>query len=144
MLNELLNILDRLSLEDNLYWSTLCPTDSKHEKVEVWWERKNKPTPWRIKTAHHDQVYRSDDLEAAFSQLSIDQLAFEQKLSINILSQAVYADTLIQNVREVLGNDVVDRSIVATQTFLNTIKLHAAKLSDKPIRTPQAQLRLLK
>ena len=135
----LLAFIDQLSLDDKLYWR-LARADALGE-VEVSWERHVQPSPWRwraIATPIADWTpVEAQALRAALAAAGVDTAYLDRHIGASVLTQAVYADMVLEAVRNLFGADVVARSIDDTKAFLEALSVTARALTQQAA-APQA------
>jgi hypothetical protein len=124
-LSGVLNFIDQICLEDEFY----CVIESLNakSKFELQWQRKNATQPWRVRSFgssnwHH---IKTIDLPDLLMNESIDSEKFYHELSSFLLTQAVYARTLVKGVDDIYGKERVDEAEKATQLFIEKIKAMA-------------------
>jgi|GEM_PF-1719772 len=125
-LSGVLSFIDQICLEDEFY----CVVESTNakSKYELQWQRKNANQPWRLRSFgsanwHH---VKTAELPEILINEGIDADKFYHELSSFLLTQAVYARTLVKGVEDIFGKERVDEAEKATQLFIEKIKTMAA------------------
>jgi hypothetical protein len=145
-MDKLLNFIDHLCLDDQLYWKVPLIVSGAGE-AEVRWQRDAKPLPWTVRVgdgAFHKDV-RSADLVATLAAAGIDQDNLENQLGASILTQAAFASMVTDGAVAIFGRDVVERSVSDTKDFLQAVSKAASEFAAKPeLPPPSSRLRLVR
>jgi hypothetical protein len=134
-LRKLLDFIDRLAVDDRHYWRVpLAGADAEappeagpfaaDAAAEIMWEAGAGRTPWRARLVGED-VWRPVDaagLEAVLAAMGVDLASFQRQLEASILTQAAFAEVVLDTARELLGGDAVTRGIAETRAFLGAIE----------------------
>lgn len=126
----LLAFVDRLSLDEKLYWRV--PFAESAVEAEILWTRAKQPTSWTIKAGGIERTVRTEELPALMAELRIDAAVFERQLGVTVLTQACFADLVRRSAVELFGEEAVEKSIADTKAFLDQVGETAAKLTKAP------------
>jgi hypothetical protein len=128
-MDKLLEFIDRLCLDEKLYWHV--PSRAGGGDAEVAWERAAKPQAWRVKPAGHNawMPIAAEALAATLERHDLDMGAFRRQVGASIMTQAVFADMVLQGANELFGEDVVRQSVEDTRAFLTTLAEAAATIT---------------
>ncbi len=129
-LSSLLVFVDRLSLDEKLYWRV--PVAESAVEVEILWTRAKLPASWTIKGAGAERTVDTVGMAALLAELRIDGAAFERQLGVTVLTQACFADLVRRSAVELFGEKAVEKSIADTKAFLDQVGETAAKLAKAP------------
>lgn len=120
-LYELLEFIETLSIDEQLYWQ--IATNSDENQIEVMWKKNNLKCPWRIRCKgsknwtelHKDQlVGELDNWDADIGQL-------EKSIGVSVMTQAVFADQIVQGACQLFGSEAVQAGIQDARLFLDSI-----------------------
>jgi hypothetical protein len=132
-LSALLEFFDRICLEDSLYF--VVPDVYGKNSYELQWDRKASIQNWRIRKLGNNNWHHASAANIAdiIHLEKIDVAKLISELSTNLLTQAVFARTLLKGVEELLGKDKIDEAEKQTQIFIDQIKSIAASHTDSGI-----------
>ena len=87
---------------------------------------KKQAKPWRVwfklSEAASKQECSRDFLPSVLDGFKVSQLQFRQELAGKLLLEAAYADEMIRNVKNLLGEEALRESIMSTQRFMDGLK----------------------
>lgn len=145
-MDKLLEFLDRLCIDEKLYWRV--PYADENGTAEISWRRDGRPETWSIRErgAETSCSLRAAELPETLKLLGIDISAFEKQLGASILTQAVFADMVLEGAIRLFGSEVVSRSINDTREFLAMVSDAAARMTKvAPLApTPRRQAPVLR
>lgn len=126
MLVQLLDFINDLSIDEKLYWR-VANAHHKSEGFEITWRRSDRPKPWNIrkKNTETGQAYDTAEFAQIVQLAGVDLEDFERQLGVSILTQAVFADMVMQSAVKLFGAEVVHRSIHDTRAFMSQVSLLA-------------------
>jgi hypothetical protein len=133
---EMLSFIETLSLDDRLYWE-VGSTKGKL-RFEIMWQKDSSPNPWRIRPKGSDQwtELNSSGLIKKLNQWDACTDQFERQVGASIMTQAVFADQVIQGATKLFGEDAVQQGIEDARQFLqavaNSIKEQTSPQAPKP------------
>lgn len=122
MLMQLLDFINNLSIDEKLYWR-VANAKSKTDGFEITWRRSDRPKPWYLRNKHAEsgQAYDTGEFAQALALAGVDLEDFERQLGVSILTQAVFADLVMQSAVQLFGSEVVHRSIQDTRAFMSQV-----------------------
>lgn len=129
-MNKLLEFIDRLCLDEKLYWR--IPMLAKGGHCEVQWRRDARPAAWSIRVVGNEQWahFAKGEMPRAVEQFQIDPFAFERQVGASILTQAVFADMVMEGAVDLFGQEAVRRSIADTRSFLSGVSDAAKRMTN--------------
>ncbi len=129
-LNQLLEFFDRICLEDSLYF--VVPDAYGRISYELQWDRKSTVHNWRIRRLGNNNWHHAStkDIADIIHLEKIDVAKLVVELSTNLLTQAVFARTLLKGVEELLGKERVDEAEKQTQIFIDQLRTMAANHTE--------------
>ncbi|MFW7379603.1 MAG: hypothetical protein ACOH5I_12390 [Oligoflexus sp.] len=129
-MQNLLKFLDYAGIDPKLYWRTKS-IDGEQE-FEIQW-RRDQDLSWRFRRSGDLfwQMCKTDDLITALQQISIDVPAFESKLRYTILQQVAFADKIVREAQQILGEEAVDQAIRDNQRFLQQLEDVILQMTNK-------------
>jgi hypothetical protein len=142
MLGQLLDFINNLSIDEKLYWRVSSATD-KHTGYEIFWRRAERPRPWSLKRkgAETAEAFATKDFAQALADAGVDTDDLERQLGVSVLTQAVFADMVMQAAMKLFGAEVVTRSINDTRAFLASVsemaQMHAGGKPSPASPAPQ-------
>jgi hypothetical protein len=142
MLGQLLEFINNLSIDEKLYWRVTSATD-KQAGHEIFWRRAERPKPWSLKRKGEAtaEAFATKDFAQALADAGVDTDDFERQLGVSVLTQAVFADMVLQAAMKLFGAEVVTRSINDTRAFLASVsemaQTHAGSKPGTPSPAPQ-------
>lgn len=151
MLANLLEFINTLSIDEKLYWR-VASANSKEAGFEITWRRGDRPKPWSLmhKGNGTTNSYCGKEFEHALKSAGVDLDDFERQIGVSALTQAVFADMVLQSAIQLFGAEVVTRSINDTRAFLAQVSemahQHAGTRSQSPAgvrATHRPRLRLV-
>lgn len=127
--DQLLDFLDHLCLDETLYWR--IPLGGKDGSLELAWKRTQKPNAWSVRKPGEDAwtFYDAAGFLAALPTLGVDRDALDRQLGASILTQAVFADMVMEGAVKIFGSDAVQRSIKDTRDFLQSVSDAATRMT---------------
>ena len=128
-MDKLLEFIDRLCLDEKLYWRV--PYVGRDGSAEIVWRRDAKPHSWSVREAgasDYSSVPKAE-LPATLKRLGLDIKAFERQAGASILTQAVFADMVLEGAVTLFGAEAVEHSIKDTRSFLTGVSDKAARMS---------------
>lgn len=142
-MDKLLEFIDRLCLDERLYWRV--PYLGKPGNAEVTWRRDARPAAWSIRDQGQEEFkhYVKSDMKLAVETHALDPIAFERMVGASILTQAVFADMVMEGAVELFGHEVVRQSISDTRSFLAGVSDAAQRMTKAttgmamPPKTPK-------
>jgi hypothetical protein len=159
-LRKLLDFIDRLAVDDRHYWrvplvdAETAATDgpfAAEAAAEIVWESGGGRTPWKARLVGEEpwRVVDAAGLEALLAGMGVDVASFQRQLENSILTQAAFAEVVLDTARELLGGDAVTRGIAETRAFLGAIEramqdLTAARSDDDEAAAPRQRSPLLR
>lgn len=129
-MNQLLLFIENFSIDEKLYWQV--PLKDQTGSIEITWERMAQPMAWKVRPSGQGEWSANDTrgLEEQLHAAAVDMEHFERQLGVSVLTQAVFADMVMERASELFGRDVVKRSIADTRAFLNLVSETATQLSS--------------
>lgn len=134
-MDEMLDFIENLSLDEQLYWD--IPSCSSELRIEVVWKKSHKERPWRVRpkgTVVWTELNR-EDLVEKLESWGGDTRQFERSVGASIMTQAVFADHVIEGAAKLFGREAVDSNLEEARSFLSkiadTIKEQTKKVEDK-------------
>lgn len=127
----LIDFIDRLAVDDKLYWRF---ADTDAGDLELTWHRDATPRCWGLKTRSEPEPIRHDatSLLEALATLGLDSATAERQIGATILMQAVYADLVVQGAIQLFGADAVESSREGMRQFLGQVQKAATTLTAEP------------
>jgi hypothetical protein len=124
-MNQMLEFIDRLCLDEKLYWRIPL-------LAEVSWRRDARPAAWQIRIVGQEewQTFTKAELPKALERLAIDPIAFDRQVGASILTQAVFADMVMEGAIELFGQEAVRKSIADTRAFLSGVSEAAKRMTQ--------------
>lgn len=137
MIEQLLDFIDNLSVDEQLYWRVPA---TEGALLEVMWKRGSRKAAWSIRPlgSAEWQAMPAKDLLARISAMQGDVAAFERQVGVSVLTQAVFADMVLEAAHKIFGVDAVQRSISDTKNFLASV----TEVAQKHTRTEAVRPRL--
>jgi hypothetical protein len=128
----LLEFLDTLALDDRLYWR--LPRREGQVAVELMWQRAQKPEAWSVRETGAEAWTTStrEALPDKLTALSVADATVEKMLGATVMTQAVFADMVLEGAARIFGRDAVERSVRETRTFLAEVSATASQLLGSP------------
>ena len=125
-MKELLDWIDSYCLEPMLYFHVR----SKSVTFELKWQQKK----WELRPleAEHWMSFTAAELLPMLSVLRVDLDGFSASLRDTIISQAIYADLLMERAAALLGKETIDQALVATRKFADQLRAVVDKTLNKP------------
>ncbi len=141
-MDKILEFLDFSSIDPQMYWRLQTPDSSK--TYEINW-RRDSTIPWRFREcgALFWTLSRTSEIGARLDSVGIDRLEFENALKTSLLHQVCFADRIVKDSRELLGNDLVDAGILDHEEFLKNIGTLVEKMKPALSLAP-SHLRVVK
>lgn len=138
MLVQLLQFVDNMSIDEKLYWRVNGKAPG--EVFEVSWNRNAKPKSWRIKKmgAEQEMFFNTSEADLALTAMGVDIMDIERQLGVSVLTQAVFADMVLNGARQLFGAEVVERSVEDTKAFLNAVSQMARSHAGGPAAASEA------
>ncbi len=129
-MNKLLEFIDRLCLDEKLYWR--IPMLAKSGTCEVQWRRDAKPSAWSIRPIGTEEWahFSKGEMPRALERYSLDPIAFDRQVGASILTQAVFADMVMEGAIDLFGQDAVRKSIADTRSFLSGVSDAAKRVTN--------------
>ncbi len=130
-MNKLIEFIDRLCLDEKLYWR--IPMLAKSGTCEVQWRRDAKPSAWSIRPVGTEEWahFSKGEMPRALERYSLDPIAFDRQVGASILTQAVFADMVMAGAIDLFGQDAVRKSIADTHSFLSGVSDAAKRVTSK-------------
>ncbi len=129
-MNKLLEFIDRLCLDEKLYWRV--PMLAKSGTCEVQWRRDARPAAWSIREIGSEQWtnFSKGEMPRAIEQFQLDPFSFERQVGASILTQAVFADMVMEGAVDLFGQEAVRKSIADTRSFLSGVSDAAKRMTN--------------
>lgn len=130
-MEQLLLFIETMAIDEKLSWRV----NSKRpgEVYEITWNRKYAPMAWGIRRGFEEQyeMFSNADFRIALQCSEIDMAHFEKLLSTSILSQAVFAEMVIDQIKQIFGAETVEKSVSESKKFLSSIVDMASALNGE-------------
>lgn len=128
-MDQLLVFIETMAIDEKLTWRVNGRRPG--EVFEISWNRKLAPTAWGIRRGfqQHFEMFSNADFRIALQCSEIDMVHFEKLLSASILSQAVFAEMVIDQIKQIFGAEVVAKSVGESKKFLSSIVDLASSLN---------------
>lgn len=119
-MDKILEFLTFSSIDPQMYWRLSDASESK--TYEINW-RRDATIPWRFREcgALFWTLSKSEDIISRLSEVSIDLGEFENALKTSLLHQVCFADRVVKDSRDLLGDDLVNAGIEDHEEFLRGI-----------------------
>jgi hypothetical protein len=142
-MQELLQFIQHLAIDDRFYWRVGLIGRVGH--AEVIWQRRDGATPWRLRLSDTTEwtAFGGAELELRLAAASVDTDDLQRQLSASILTQAVFAEMVVDGARKIFGEDVVQRSVADTQAFLDVVRDTAQRVTE-PASDVEQRLRIVR
>lgn len=131
-MEQLLQFIETMAIDEKLTWRV----NGTHmgEVFEISWNRKYAPMAWSIRRGYEErfEMFSNADFRIALSCGEVDLAHFEKLLSTSILSQAVFAEMVMDQIKQMFGADVVNHSVGESKKFLSSIVDMASALGGNP------------
>lgn len=128
-LNQIVESLERLSLDDNLYFRLRNSSDLG---VCISYHRKGSPSPWCLWYEQNENASRRQisrlHIGEALRTFSVTERQLTDELANVLLTQVGYADEFIHEVERVLGQEAVCTAISQTQDFLESLRVMVSEV----------------
>lgn len=120
-MEQLLLFIETMAIDDKLTWRVNGKRPG--ELYEVSWNRAHAPMAWGIRRGYQEsfEMFSNSDLRIALKYSEIDLAHLEKALSTSILSQAVFAGMVMDQIKSIFGAEVVERSVDESKKFLSSI-----------------------
>lgn len=130
-MEQLLVFIETMSVDEKLTWRINGKRPG--ELFEITWNRRLAPMGWSIRKGFEESVemFSNADFRIALKYSDIDLRHFEKCLSTNILSQAVFAGMVVEQIKEIFGADIVEKNVNESKMFLSSITELAAAMTGK-------------
>jgi hypothetical protein len=137
-MEDMLIFIETLSLDDSLYWE--IPSIKEDLRFEIVWKKELKTNPWRIRPKGA-AIWTEVDRSALINKISEwdgDLAAFERVIGASIMTQAVFADQVIQGATKLFGQSAIEKGLGDARRFLEniskTIKEQTSRVRNKKRR----------
>ena len=116
-IHKLLKHLTNQLIEKQVYF-VVPAIDDETIRFEVMWKKKDK-LPWSFTLYQADNWTPCSQLDIldALEEVECDLMLFSKQIVDKMLTQVAYMSMRINDVRELLGDETVDASIVAHEEF---------------------------
>ncbi len=130
-MEQLLVFIETMAIDEKLTWRVNGKRPG--ELFEITWNRKLAPMGWSIRKGYEEsfEMFSNADFRIALQYVSIDLAHFEKALSTNILSQAVFAGMVVDQIKEIFGAETVEKNVNESRKFLSSITDLAAAMTGK-------------
>lgn len=131
-MQHLLDFIIDHTLEEQLYLVAACPSG----ELELTWRRAETPEHWQIRPKHCE-----GPAELVHRRFVIDSLgardanaeALKGELHAMLAAQIAYADLILRDANQQLGNELVQRFVFGHQAFIEQLQAAAeAAISARP------------
>ena len=123
-MEKLIEFIEANVIEESLYWQ-ICQIYERTEVVyEIRWVKEDEK-PWQLRnkdSIEQWKCYKGANLTEALNSHKISLPDFEHKLKTTILQNAVFANTILQKTKELLGEDAISKAIEDNEIFLHNLK----------------------
>lgn len=122
-LQAIIDFFDRICLEDTLYF--VIPDAYGRQSYEIQWDRRQKAEQsWQARILGHNNWHHFSSTKfVEFAQTdSLDLNLLAKELAGSLLTQAVFARTLIRGVEDLLGKERVEEAEQQTLLFIEQLK----------------------
>jgi hypothetical protein len=126
---KLLKFVEFASIDEKLYWRV---SSKKSDAIfEIQWNR-NLPLPWRFRQSSRLfwQLHQPENLLDAFEKNGLDLDEFKRKLEYTILQQICYAQKIVDDGKELLGNHKVNDALEENRRFLKQLESAIKRISQ--------------
>lgn len=120
-MEQLLLFIETMAIDDKMTWRVNGKRSG--ELFEVSWNRALAPTAWGIRRGYEEsfEMFSNQDFRIALKYSEIDLAHLEKSLSTCILSQAVFAGMVLDQIKTIFGSEIVERSVDESKKFLSSI-----------------------
>jgi hypothetical protein len=137
-MQHLLDFIQEHTLEEQLYVVAACPSGD----LELFWRRGEPLEYWQVRPKHcegpFEFVHRRDLLDHLAAR-NADMPAFKRELHAMLAAQIAYADLILRDASDQLGNDLVQRFVVGQQAFIEQLQEAVHVLTAAPPRMKLVQ-----
>jgi hypothetical protein len=131
-MQHLLDFIQEHTLEEQLYVVAPCASVD----LELFWRRSDSPDFWHVRpkpcVGPLELVHRRMLIEYLESRRA-NMDAFKQELHAMLAAQIAYADLILRDANDQLGNDLVQRYVRGQQAFIEQLQQAAQSLiSNRP------------
>ncbi len=119
---DILEFIESFCFDEQLYWR--LPDVYERNQFELHWRRADRSKPWRLRALGSNNWHYMDrtQLLDTLAAEHVDMAALEKSLASAVLTQAVYANFVIEGAHKIFGESRVQKAIQETQTFLANLK----------------------
>lgn len=134
----MMEFIDNLSLEENLYWQV--SRKDTGALVELSWQRTSSGGHWSVKTEKKPEGYQYDrhGMAAHLTAIDVDAETLTRQLGANIMTQALYADLMLAGAKKLFGESALDQGLGNARRFVENVTSGIA--TTKQERRPHLNL----
>ena len=144
-MQHLLDFVHEHTLEEQLY----IVVEAQAGELELLWQRRHHPSSWQLRPHKSDAPYQMVERESLLHTLAeraADMERVETELRAIVMTQIAYANLLLHDARENLGQELLQAATIGHEEFSSELMGAVTELVIKPARKtqkPRAQLQLL-
>jgi len=130
-MKQLLDFIETLSIDDTAYWK--IPTVYGESTAEIRWKRKLNPRGWQLRFGDQEewQDFNAKEFSESLNTHKVDLMAFQRQLGASVLSQAVFANLIVERAQDIFGEKVVSQSMEEAKRFCAAITEAANALAKQ-------------
>ena len=130
-MEQLLAFIETMAIDEKMTWRINGKRPG--ELFEITWNRRLAPMSWGIRKGYEEswEMFSNSDFRIALKFSEVDLHHFEKVLSSTILSQAVFAGIVMDQIKSIFGAEMVERSVNESKKFLSSITDLAAAITGK-------------
>ena len=137
-----LKFIELFTFEQQLWWPVRQQSNDEHEYEIFWKKSQNGQENWQVlKNKKETFCGNRNDLSDFLEQVAPDLIApFENQLENSILTQSVFAQTVLDEAKELLGDHAIQEATEQHQEFTKTL-VNAVKeaLGNKKVNSDKSK-----
>ncbi|KAB8031766.1 hypothetical protein [Fluviispira multicolorata] len=127
-IHNILEVFERMSLDNKAY---LTFSNEENMQVCISYHKQTDQRNWSIWFSLNEEASRQtisvNHLQSVLKAFKVQEEFFIQELSGLLLLQAAFADEFIRQMTELFGKEKIQKSILATQNFMDELSIQMRK-----------------